>query len=109
LSTAFLSLLDLAISTIRHAPEYPPGKPSYNVILTLEHVHLIPRRIHEYSLPETGETLSVNALGYAGLLLVKSEEELAAVKTESIGKILGSVGLESVHEIQVAETTAEAE
>ncbi|KAF8070670.1 ATP adenylyltransferase-domain-containing protein [Lyophyllum atratum] len=109
LSTAVLSLLDLAISTIRHAPEYPPGKPSYNVILTIDHVHLIPRRFHEYTLPETGETISVNALGYAGLLLVKSEEELAAVKAEGIGKILGSVGLESVHDIQVAETTAEAE
>lgn len=107
---AFLSLLDLCVSTIRHDPDYPPGKPSYNVLISLEHMHLIPRRQEESSvLSQTGETLSINALGFAGLFLVKSEEELEAVKAEGIGKILRSVGLESVHDIQVAGTSAEAE
>jgi len=108
LSQAFLSLLDLVISTVRHDPSYPVGSPSYNVIITLEHMHLIPRRWETYNLPETGDQLSVNALGFAGMLLVKSDPELEAVKAEGVGKILRGVGLESVHELQVAGTSAEA-
>ncbi|KAG6866745.1 hypothetical protein C0991_011404 [Blastosporella zonata] len=109
LSKVFLSLLDLVVSTIRHDPQYPPGKPSYNVLITLEHVHLIPRKQEVYIIPETGAKLSINALGFAGMLLVKSEEELEALKKESIGKVLGSVGVGSVHDIQIADTAAEAE
>lgn len=101
LSLAFMSLLDLAISTVRHDPTYPVGPPSYNVIITLEHMHLIPRKEETYTLSETGESLSVNALGFAGMLLVKSEKELEAVKKENVEKILAGVGLKSVHELQV--------
>lgn len=108
LADAFLQLLDLTISTIRHDPEYPAGSPSYNVIITLDHLHLIPRRQENYILPESGDKLSVNALGYAGMLLVKSEEELEIVKRETVGKILRGVGLASVHELQVEGTAQEA-
>ncbi|KAK7005782.1 ATP-transf domain-containing protein [Favolaschia claudopus] len=108
LAQAFLSLLDLVFSTIRHDPDYPAGKPSYNVVITLEHMHLIPRRQEHHILAETGDQLSVNALAFAGMLLVQSERELAAVKTEGVGKILRGVGLESVHELQVQGTAAEA-
>ncbi|KAH7924250.1 hypothetical protein BV22DRAFT_1105598 [Leucogyrophana mollusca] len=104
----FLSLLDLVISTVRHDPDYPPGTPSYNAILTLEHMHLIPRKQETHTLTGTGEKLSVNSLGFAGMLLVKSEEELAAVKAEGMGTILGGVGLGSVHDLQVAGTSLEA-
>jgi len=103
LSSAFLSLLDLVVSTVRHDPDYPSGTPSYNVILTLEHMHLIPRKKENHILEETGEQLSVNSLGYAGLLLVKSERELEVVKRESIGRILRDVGLQSVHDLLVDE------
>jgi sulfate adenylyltransferase (ADP) / ATP adenylyltransferase len=96
ISVAFLQLLDLTISTIRHHLDYPVGSPSYNVIITLEYMHVIPRRQDDYVLEETGERLNVNALGFAGMLLVKSEQEVEAVKRESIGKILRSVGLENV-------------
>jgi len=108
LAQAFLALLDLVISTIRHDPEYPAGKPSYNVVITLEHMHLIPRRQEEHVLAETGDKLSVNALAFAGMMLVKSERELEAVKTEGVGKILRAVALESVHDLQVLGTAAEA-
>ncbi|KAJ2918606.1 hypothetical protein MD484_g1815, partial [Candolleomyces efflorescens] len=101
LSDVFLQLLDLCISTVRHDPDYPPGRPSYNVIITLEHMHLIPRKFETHLLEKTGEQLPVNALGFAGMLLVKSESELEAVKYETVGKILRGVGLESVHEEQV--------
>ncbi|OAX37403.1 hypothetical protein K503DRAFT_850460 [Rhizopogon vinicolor AM-OR11-026] len=104
----FLSLLDLVISTVRHAQDYPSGTPSYNVILTLEHMYLIPRRWESYTLGESGVTLSVNSLGFAGMLMVKSEPERQALKQEKIGKVLRGVGLESVHELQVAGTSMEA-
>jgi ATP adenylyltransferase len=114
LATIFLSLVDLVISTIRHDPTYPAGRPSYNVILTLEHMHLIPRK-HETAPvrmgeadSETVERLSVNALGFAGMLLAKNEGELEAIKKEGVGSILRSVGLESVHDVQVAGTSLEA-
>ncbi|KAL6310408.1 ATP adenylyltransferase-domain-containing protein [Sparassis latifolia] len=109
LSDAFLSLLDLAISTIRHDGDYPPGSPSYNFVLTLEHMHVIPRRREHHVLQKTGDQLSVNALGFTGLLLVKSEKELDAVKMEGVGKILRDVGLESVHELQLEEFSHETD
>lgn len=109
LSSTFLSLLDLVVSTVRHDPEYRPGKPSYNVLITLEHMHLIPRKQDSYIIPETGYEISVNALGFAGMLLVRSEEELEALKVGSVGKVLRSVGLKSVHDLQVVDTIAEAE
>ncbi|KAJ2928607.1 hypothetical protein H1R20_g8479, partial [Candolleomyces eurysporus] len=107
LSDVFLQLLDLCISTVRHDPDYPPGRPSYNVIITLEHMHLVPRKFETHLLEKTGERLPVNALGFAGMLLVKSEQELDAVRYETVAKILRGVGLESVHEDQVEGTAKE--
>lgn len=107
LSTAFLSLLDLVIATVRHDPDYPSGTPSYNFILTLEHMHLIPRKKENHILEETGEALSVNSLGYTGMVLVKSEVELDVVRRAGIGRILRDVGVESVHEILVDEHSRE--
>ncbi|XP_006460774.1 hypothetical protein AGABI2DRAFT_220942 [Agaricus bisporus var. bisporus H97] len=107
LTEAFLALLDLGISTVRHAPDYPIGRPSYNVIFTLEHMHLIPRRCEAYSLPEKGDVIPVNSLGFAGLLLLLADENLENVKAHGVGKVLKGVGLESVHELQLAGTTDE--
>ncbi|KAG2354358.1 ATP adenylyltransferase [Suillus spraguei] len=104
----FLSLLDLVISTMRHASDYPPGTPSYNVILTLEHMHLIPRHWDTYTLGESGAMLGVNSLGFAGMLMVRSESERQALKQEKIGMVLRGVGVESIHELQVAGTLMEA-
>lgn len=109
LSTVFLSLLDLCISTIRHDSEYPPGRPSYNVLMTLQHMHLIPRRKDAYILTKVGESLNVNALGFAGMLLVSSDRALKALKDDRIGGILRSVGLESVHDLQVVGLSAEGD
>ncbi|KAI5123679.1 hypothetical protein M0805_001707 [Coniferiporia weirii] len=103
LGSAFMALLDLTISTVRLDPEHPVGQPSYNVLLTRAHMYTIPRRCEEYVLRETGDALSVNALGFAGMLLVKSERELEAVKKEGVIAILGNVGLVSVHEQQITE------
>ncbi|TFK68683.1 ATP adenylyltransferase [Pluteus cervinus] len=109
LATAFLQLLDLVISSVRHAPDAPAGRPSYNVILTLEHLHLIPRARDVYTFPETDKTLSVNSLGFAGYLLVKTDDELEAVKQAGVGNILRGVGFKNVHDLLVAGGEVEAE
>ena len=109
MSGAFFTLLDLAIQTVRHDPDYPVGTPSYNVLLTTEHMYLFPRKLEDHLLRETGEKVSVNALGFAGMMLVKSEKELEAVKKEGVINILKGVGLPSVHDLQVEGTAAEAE
>ncbi|KIJ49601.1 hypothetical protein M422DRAFT_74641 [Sphaerobolus stellatus SS14] len=93
LSEAFLQLLDLCISSMRRSPDIQPGPPSYNFILTLDHMHLIPRSKEEHILAKTGEPLNVNSLGFAGMLLVKDEAELEALKEEGVTKILRNVGL----------------
>lgn len=95
-----MTLLDLVIGNIRRQPDYPPGKLSFNVLLTLEHLHLIPRKQGGHKLEVTGDELPVNALGFAGMLLVKSEVELEAVKSEGVGRILRAVACEEVEEIQ---------
>ena len=96
-----MNLLDLAISSVRYDPTHPAGQPSYNVILTRAHMYIVPRRKEEHILRETGDPLSVNALGFAGMLLVKSERELEAVKRESVVEILRDVAFENVHEEQL--------
>ncbi|KDQ57651.1 hypothetical protein JAAARDRAFT_58243 [Jaapia argillacea MUCL 33604] len=95
LSRTILNLLDLAINNARFAPDQPAGTPSYNVIITLDHVHVIPRRHESYVLPTTREEISINAIGFFGMPLVKSEQELEALKAEGIGKVLRAVGLPS--------------
>lgn len=105
LANAFISILDLGISTVRHTPTYPHSRPSYNIIMTREHIHLIPRGKETYTLPATGDEISVNALGFAGLILAKSETELEAVKAESMGKVLESVGLAVVDTSKHCSTT----
>ena len=95
-----MTLLDLVINNIRRQSDYPPGKPSFNVLLTLDHLHLIPRKQETHRLEATGEELPVNALGFAGMLLVKSEVEMEAVKSEGAGKILQAVACGEVEEIQ---------
>ncbi|KIP10933.1 hypothetical protein PHLGIDRAFT_28233 [Phlebiopsis gigantea 11061_1 CR5-6] len=98
LQKAFMELLDLALSTFRRDP--PTTPISYNIILTLDHIHIIPRKQETYTLPETGEQLSINAMGFAGCLLVKSENEFEAVIKESVGKILAGVACNSIHDQQ---------
>jgi ATP adenylyltransferase len=85
----------------RGTPDAPPGTPSYNVVLTRRHLLLAPRAREHFVLRATGERLPVNALGFAGLLLVKSPPELEAVRAEGPVHVLRGVGYASVHEEQV--------
>ncbi|KAI0027818.1 HIT-like domain-containing protein [Vararia minispora EC-137] len=102
LMTAYMELLDLCISTVRQTPDHPTGTPSYNIILTLNHLMLVPRTREYHTLQVTGERLPVNALGFAGMLLVKSKRELQAVLKEGPVSILRGVGCASVHDAQVS-------
>ena len=43
----------------------------------------------------------MNALGFAGYLLVKSEAEMQAVRMEGPTNVLRAVAWESVHDLQV--------
>lgn len=56
---------------------------SFTKICTLtfrsEHLHLIPRSLPSYSLPQPYPPLELNALGYAGMMLVRSSEQEAAL------------------------------
>jgi ATP adenylyltransferase len=40
-----------------------------------DHLHLIPRTSPSFPLPPPHEALELNALGYAGMMLVRSEDE----------------------------------
>lgn len=93
LGRIFLNLLDLIIASVRHVPDYPPGSPSFNVLLSLQHLHIIPRRKEKYTFQDSSERLEVNSLGFAGMLLVKSEIELEAVEQENPMAILSGVGI----------------
>jgi len=77
------------------------GGLSYNVVLTLGHLYVFPRRRESHRLAVSGEALSVNALGFAGFLLVKSPAELQAVLAEGPTNILKSVACPSAHDLQV--------
>lgn len=88
-----MQLLDRVIQTIRQDPNHPAGSPSFNVLLTLEHIYLFPRRQEKYLNKDGKECISVNALGFAGMLLVKSEEELEDVKKEGVLNILKGVAV----------------
>jgi ATP adenylyltransferase len=109
LASAFMSLLDEMYHKFRlkaqqeESEHHPDGhqktseSPSYNVILTLEHMYIVPRAKEEFVADggpgETELKLSVNSLGFAGMLLVKSEYELERVREVTIRRILGEVGM----------------
>ncbi|KAG8940896.1 bifunctional AP-4-A phosphorylase/ADP sulfurylase, partial [Tulasnella sp. 419] len=81
LGSTYMTLLDLAIQTVRHQDNPPPGPPAYNILLTLNHMHIIPRSKAEYTLSD-GADVAVNAAGLAGMILVKTEEEREVLMKE---------------------------
>jgi ATP adenylyltransferase len=57
----------------------------YNLLVTREWMLLVPRS------RETYESISVNALGFAGSILVRNEDELALVRTKGPMAVLEHV------------------
>ena len=51
-----------------------------------DHLHLIPRSAPAIPLPSPHEPLELNSLGYAGLMLVRSEDEEKSLLESTEGK-----------------------
>ncbi|KAG9014184.1 bifunctional AP-4-A phosphorylase/ADP sulfurylase [Tulasnella sp. JGI-2019a] len=98
LAQAYIRLLDLTIETFMHqsASEHR-GPTAYNVLMTLQHLHLIPRGQGECELSSGKGRLPVNALGFTGMLMVKSEAEGQALREETVLRVLSAVGLMDVN------------
>ena len=59
----------------------------YNLLLTREWMLLVPRS------EECFESISINALGFAGALLVKNEEQMHMLKQAGAMAVLKSTGV----------------
>ncbi|KAL1919336.1 uncharacterized protein VTP21DRAFT_2029 [Calcarisporiella thermophila] len=91
LSGVFFNLYDFMIDQIRHHPTSQTssaGFVSYNFLLSQDTMMLVPRTLEKWG------DISINSLGFAGTLLVKSLEQLNTVKTNSILDILKSVSFQ---------------
>jgi len=64
-----------------------PSGSSYNFICTLKWMLVVPRSKETYN-----ERVSVNSLGYAGMILVKSKEDIDLIKEVGAESILNSLG-----------------
>ncbi|KAF9147168.1 bifunctional AP-4-A phosphorylase/ADP sulfurylase [Linnemannia schmuckeri] len=65
---------------------------AYNWILTREFMMMIPRRQESTNLTKEGITLNINSLGFAGMVLAKTPEELELVKKRGVIEIVAETG-----------------
>ncbi|BGP12790.1 hypothetical protein JCM10213_007304 [Rhodosporidiobolus nylandii] len=99
LGERFISCLDLMIDHLRRLAEEENlssssirlSDLSYNVVLTQSYLHLVPRSAEKYT-TKSGRSISVNSLGFAGMLLVKEQEALDEIKEVGVLEVLSSVG-----------------
>lgn len=111
-ASKFLALLDLMIDHLRRISisDGASSDPirlstlSYNLILTQSYMHIVPRTAETFKSPTSSE-ISVNSLGFAGMLLVKDEESLKAVKEVGVLNVLKEVAYRPV---KSGETSEEA-
>ncbi|WRT63522.1 uncharacterized protein IL334_000427 [Kwoniella shivajii] len=73
LAPAMMKMFDLAFDALRNGGGNRDG--GWNLVITLDHLHLIPRSLPSFPLPSPHQPLELNSLGYAGMMLVKSQEE----------------------------------
>ena len=88
LTETYHSLIDAMVEGFRASTlttSYPPL--SYNFLITSTWMMIVPRISEEY------EQISINSLGFAGMILVKREEDLEFVKKAGILHILESVAI----------------
>lgn len=117
LDSMFQARLSAAVAT---DSESKRASPSWNLLMTTRAMHLIPRKQESFDglrematndgtgkeedgVPLVG-ALSVNSLGYAGHLLVKSEDELEHLQRYPGGviDILRSTGVAPVADVTTA-------
>ncbi|KAF9899840.1 bifunctional AP-4-A phosphorylase/ADP sulfurylase [Linnemannia zychae] len=104
---AYISLMDSMLFSIReyadqeHLSEEEKdlvmagGRASglaYNWILTREFMMMVPRRQESTNLSEEGISLNINSLGFAGMVLAKTAEELALVRKKGVMEIVAETG-----------------
>jgi len=78
---------------------------SYNVIITTSYIHLVPRLKEKYT-TKGGREISINSLGFAGMVLVKEEVALENVKEVGVVEVLKGVGFRPVVEGDTNEVEA---
>lgn len=97
LAQMFFGLLDAMFQQLRKHTS-PGSEMSYNFIMTGQFMMLVPRA-KEMALIQDADGrpayVSVNSLGFAGMLLVKAPEELKALETYEPGllNLLAEVGI----------------
>lgn len=67
-------------------------------------MHIVPRRKESFILPD-GEEVSINALGFAGAILTKSQEGLDGIKEIGVLKVLEGLGFPPVEHGELEEET----
>ncbi|KAL8286272.1 hypothetical protein RQP46_004760 [Phenoliferia psychrophenolica] len=97
----YLALFDLVIDHLRRSSmnddsavlqtPFRLSALSYNVIMTESYIQIIPRTKESFTL-EGGEQVSINSLGYAGAVLVKSQTALDGVKKTGVLAVLAECG-----------------
>jgi len=89
LNELYHSLLDTLIEDL-HDQSFltDTGPPSYNFVVTHTWMMIVPRRSEKYD-----GSVSVNSLGFAGMLLLRSDEELEFTRKVGILKILEGVAI----------------
>ncbi|GAA5991750.1 hypothetical protein JCM5350_000595 [Sporobolomyces pararoseus] len=106
LGDRFLQLLDLMIDHLRRLAEASPdlfsgpirlSNLSYNVIITTSYIHLVPRSQEQFK-TEAGREISINSLGFAGMVLVKEQEAQDEIKKVGVVEVLKGVGYRPVVE-----------
>ncbi|KAI7852064.1 ATP adenylyltransferase-domain-containing protein [Circinella umbellata] len=92
LSQMFFGLLDAMFQQLRkHAT--PDREISYNFIMSDQFMMLIPRSRELATLSQENLQISINSLGFAGMLLVKTPEELTALENHNdLMQVLKDVG-----------------
>ncbi|CAG8520552.1 9073_t:CDS:2 [Funneliformis mosseae] len=88
LTETYHSLLNAMIKELGSSQSSASPTPlSYNFVITHTWMMIVPRHCEKY------EQISVNSLGFTGMFLVKSEEELEFVKKVGILRILEGVAI----------------
>ncbi|KAF8977137.1 bifunctional AP-4-A phosphorylase/ADP sulfurylase [Entomortierella lignicola] len=103
LVAAYISLMDAMIMSIREYAEQNSSDQDqgpatnvgssfdYNWILTTEFMMMVPRK-QEGSKPVNGISLNINSLGFAGMVLAKTPEELKLAQEKGVIEIVSETG-----------------
>ena len=95
LTSAFTALLDAMVDDFRRrdgnqAPPKRLSEASFNLLVHSSWMLLAPRSRETFE--RDGERISVNALAFAGMLLVKSDAQLELVKRMGVGEVVRAIG-----------------